>query len=96
MIGPVEILDRSCTDDYGNKFQPGSEVIRGNYLELVPKQERLYYLEERKTVLVLVGCIVSVVKDSFKTFDKTVRGKSCKCFQVAENQHDIYMKLMGH
>jgi len=95
-VGPVERLDRECTDDYGHKFGVGSQVIRGNYLELVPKQSRMYYLEENKTVIVLVGCVVSVVVDNFKTLLKTIKGKPCRCFIVTDNQHDIYMKLMGH
>jgi hypothetical protein len=83
------------TDDYGRKFITGSRVVRGHYLELVPRHDRMYYLESGKEVMVLMNCVVSVLKsDSFQTSVKLVKGKNRQCFAIDANQHEIYLNLM--
>ena len=81
-------------DDYGNKFLSGSHVIHGHYLELFPRQNRMYYLDDSKHVIVLTGCVVSIVKDITETMEKVVKGKLRKCFVITERQHDIFLDLL--
>ena len=81
-------------DDDGNMFPAGSSVVRGHYMELVPRQERMYYLDDSKEVLVLTRCVASVLRDTYNTFDKVIKGRSRKCMTVSETQHEIYLNLI--
>ena len=64
--GPASVLQKSTKDSYGNTFDAGAKVIKGNYLELLPKSRNVYYREGRKLAYFLTAWVRGICPELTK------------------------------
>jgi hypothetical protein len=93
-IDSVKVLSSDCTDDYKNMFKAGTCTVQGHYLEFIPRQQRQYYLDETKNVIIPTYTVASIIKDTFISTVKVVKEVERKCITLTESQHEIYLNLV--
>ena len=83
VVQTPHVLEKEEKDDYGNIYGVGSNVVSGHYFELVPRQESVYYVDNKKLVHVYIGCILPLVcPDLEDCGQKTIRGKKEKVYKI--------------
>ena len=90
---PASVLQQDSTDDYGNTFCQGANVVVGNYLELLPKSTTTYYREEKKVAYVHVGCIRGICPE-LQRQKRKVRRKEMEVYEVSPDIHEALLSLV--
>ena len=91
-VHTLPCLQSDEKDAYGHKYSAGMKVVKGHYLELVPGQESVHFVDIKTQVIIPIFLVVSQCPELIMERRK-VRRKQTDVYIVSMETHEILLSF---
>ena len=95
LLSVVEVclgLPEEQSDNFRNRYQQGSRVVKGHYYELLPKSQDTYSIDSKHLAIVPIKCVAAICTP-LEASMKKVKGHNKDCFKVPLWVHEELIAL---